>query len=191
MPVGAVRRSRRLNGGYQLLQLVAALRVPEADRAATEVDFESHVVPNVGLPLRLPLGVLRDHELQVGVLGALLTGDPAVLQLGKVAFEEADLVLAVLRRGIGILAEYAEVVKHFAAVDSSLSLGDQLDASHVLSIPEGGRVQCKLGSLLRYRVRRVLEVGREVDVLFDRARSVDVVLVRSDLVTPRPFVQVG
>lgn len=98
-------------------------------------NLESDVMPNIGLPLGLPLALLADHELEVGVLGALLAADPAVLHLGEVALEEADLVLAVDARRRGVLAHHAEVVEHLALVDRRLGLRDQLDPPHVLAIP--------------------------------------------------------
>lgn len=190
MPVGAVRRGRGRGGSHDLRERGAAFRVPEADLVAAEVDLEGHVVPDLGLPLRLPLGVLRDHELQIRVISARLAGDPAVLHLDEVALEEADLVLAVLRRRVGVLAHHAEVVEHLAAVDSRFRLRDQLGAPHVLAVPEGRAVERELGALLRHRVGRVLVAGRQVDVFLDGPAPVDVVLVVSDLVAPAPLVQV-
>lgn len=164
--------------------------MPEADGAAAEVDLEGHVMPYLGLPLRLPLGVLRDHELQVRVVGALLAGDPAVLHLDEVRLEEADLVLAVLGGGVGVLAHHAEVVEDLAAVNSGLGLRDQLDTSHVLAVPEGRAVERKFGALFRYLICRVLEVRSQSHIFVDGTGAMDVVLVRSNLVSPGPLVQV-
>ena len=135
-------------------------------------------MPHPGLPLRLPAALLVRHPLQVGVARALLAADPAVLHLGEVALEEADLVLAVDAGRVGVLAHHAEVVVDLAAVDGRLGLRDELGAAHVLAVPEGGAVEREPGALLRGCVGRVLVVGREVDVAMDRARAVDVVLCR-------------
>lgn len=92
-------------------------------------------MPHPRLPLRLPLAVLADHELQVGVAGAALAADPAVLELGEVALEETNLVLAAHARRVGVGPADAEVVPHLAAVDGRRGLRDQLDAAHVLFSP--------------------------------------------------------
>ena len=81
------------------------------------------------------------------------------------------------------------MVVHGALVDGGLGLGDELGAPHV-AVPFRGAVNGDLGTLLGVGVGWVLEVGRQVDVFLNRAGSVDVVLVVSDLVCPRPFVEV-
>lgn len=88
-------------------------------------DLVRNVMPHVRLPLRLPLGVLGDHELKIGVRGALLARDPARLQLDEVRLEEADLVLAIDARRVHVFAHDREVVVYLAAVDSGLGLRDQ------------------------------------------------------------------
>lgn len=158
--------------------------MPEAGGASAEVDLVRNVMPHVRLPLRLPLGVLGDHELKIGVRGALLARDPARLQLDEVRLEEADLVLAIDARRVHVFAHDREVVVYLAAVDSGLGLRDQLCASHVLPVPEGRAVDCELGALPRHRVRRVLVIRRQIDVFVDAGRSVDVVLVWPDLICP-------
>lgn len=80
------------------------------------------------------------------------------------------------------------MVKHLPTVNRGLGLRDQLNPSHVLTVPKRRAVERELSPLLRYRIGRVLVVCGETDVFFDGGRSVDVVLVRSDLVRPRPFV---
>jgi hypothetical protein len=81
------------------------------------------------------------------------------------------------------------VVVHSALVDGSFGLRNELSAPHV-AVPFRSAVDGDLGTLLGVGVGRVLEVGREVDVFVGRARSVDVVLVVSDLVSPRPLVEI-
>ncbi len=88
-------------------------------------DLVGDVVPHISLPFRLPLRVLGDHELQVWVRGARLARNPAGFHLDEVRLEEADLVLAVHARRIGVLAHHREVVVHLAAVDGCLGLWDQ------------------------------------------------------------------
>lgn len=82
-------------------------------------------MPHVRLPLRLPLRVLGNHELEVRIRGALLARDPTGFHLDEVRLEEVDLVLAVHARRVGVLAHHREVVVHLAAVDSRLGLRDQ------------------------------------------------------------------
>jgi len=70
-------------------------------------------------------GVCQLTELQVRVRRPLLARDPAVLHLDEVRLEEADLVLAVDARRVGVLAHHREVVEHLAAVDGGLGLRDE------------------------------------------------------------------
>lgn len=152
-------------------------------------NLKGNIVPDASLPLRLPLAVLANHELQVRVAGAALAADPAVLELGKVALEEADLVLAADAGGVGVGPANRKMVPDLAAVDGRRGLRDQLDAPHVLPVPVRRRVERELGPLFGHRVVGVLERGPQVDVLVHRARAVDVVLVRADLVSPGPFLK--
>ena len=191
MPIRPVGARAATNWRHLLLQRLVIDRVPEPDAVAPKVDLVSNVVPHVGLPRRLPQALLLDHELQVRVLGALLAADPAVLHLGEVALEEANLVLAVDRGGVGGAAHHAEVVELLALVDALGSLRDQLGAAHGLAVPEGGGVEGELGTLLGARVVGILVLGREVDVRGDGAGAVDVPLVWTDLVGPGPSVEVG
>jgi hypothetical protein len=106
--------------------------VPEANLVRAEVDFISNVVPFICLELDLPLALTAHHPLQVGVGCTGLAIDPAVLKLGEVAFEEADLVLVCRAGDVGAAALDREVVVDGALVDGSLGLGDELRAPHVL-----------------------------------------------------------
>ena len=92
-------------------------------------------MPYAGKPLGLPARLLVDHELEVGVGGAGLAADPAVLHLGEVALEEADLVLAARARRVRLPPHRAEVVEYPPLVDRRLGLRDQLDPPHVLPVP--------------------------------------------------------
>ena len=93
-------------------------------------------MPDARQPLGLPAGLLADHELEVGVLGAGFAANPTVLHLGEVALEEADLVLAGRAgRARRRPPHRAEVVEHLPLVDCRLRLRDQLDPPHVLPVP--------------------------------------------------------
>jgi hypothetical protein len=63
--------------------------------------------------------------LQVRVRRPLLARDPAVLHLDEVRLEEADLVLPVDARRVGVLAHHREVVEYLAAVDGGFGLRDE------------------------------------------------------------------
>lgn len=67
---------------------------------------------------------------------------------------------------------------------------NQLDAPHVLPIPVRRRVQREARPVGGDAIGSVLVRRREVNVLVDGARAVDVVLVGADLVAPGPGVQV-
>src|SRR5690348_16971398 len=98
-------------------------------------------MPHPSLPLRLPAALLVCHPLQVHVARPGLPADPPVLQLGKMALKEADLVLAVDARRVGILTHNTKVIVHLALVDGGLGLRDELSAAHVLAVPERGAVE--------------------------------------------------
>jgi hypothetical protein len=84
-----------------------------------------------------------------------------------------------------LLALHGKMVRHAALVDGRLGLRDQLRAPHV-AVPFGGAVNRDLDALLRRRVRGVFVLRRQRDVVGDRARAVDVVLVRPGLGGPGP-----
>lgn len=157
VPVLAVGAGGGGDRSDDLLEGVGALRVPEADAVGAEVDLVGDIVPHVGQPLGLPLALLAGHPLQVGVAGALLAADPAVLELGEVALEEANLVLAVDARRVLVAAQNREVIEHLAAGNGGLGLRDQLDAAHGLAVPEGRRVEREARTLLADRVVWVLD----------------------------------
>lgn len=65
MPVSAVGRRAGGKGPGGLGKRVVASRVPEGHLVGGKVDFVCHVVPLVGLELRLPLALPADHPLPV------------------------------------------------------------------------------------------------------------------------------
>jgi len=101
--------------------------------------------------------------LQVGVACARLAADPAVLELGEVALEEADLVLVCRAWHVGRRPLDGVVVVDCALVDGGLGLGNQLRPPHV-TVPLGRAVNGDLGSLLATSIARVLVAWRKVDV---------------------------
>lgn len=133
--------------------------MPECDGVGGEVDLVRHVVPHVGGELGLPLRLPARHPAEVGVRGSAGPAQPANLHLGEVALKEVDLVFARRGRRIRVAALHAEVVPHLALVDWGRGLGDQLRASHVLTIPVCRGSQSDLDALLRARVGGILKVG--------------------------------
>ena len=113
---------------------------------------------------------------QIGVARARLSIHPSILQLREVALKEADLVFVRRTRYVGSRSLDREMVIHGALVDGGLGLGDQLRAPHV-TVPFRRAIDRDLRALFAAGIADVLEVGREVDVFGDGARSVDVVLV--------------
>ena len=69
-------------------------------------------------------------------------------------------------------------------VDASGRLRDQLGTPHVLPVPVRGVVDGHFDALLRGRVRRVLVAWGKVDVFGYGPGTVNIVLVRGDLVGP-------
>lgn len=108
--------------------------MPEGDLVAGEVNLVRNVVPLVRLELDLPLALAAHHPLQVGVRGAGLSVDPAVLQFGEVALEEANLVLVCSAGNVRGASLDREVVVNSALVDGSFGLWDELCAPHVLQV---------------------------------------------------------
>jgi hypothetical protein len=131
-----------------------------------------NVVPDVSIPVDAPLGVSSNVPSQQRVAGASFAADPASLQLGEMALEEADLVFAEQARWVGRAALDAEVVEDVTTVDGSGGLRDQLGAAHGLAVPVGRAGQGDLGTLLGAAIGGVLVAGVEVDVLGDGAGSV-------------------
>lgn len=129
-------------------------------------------MPDVSFPGNVPLGSSSNLPSQRRVAGSGRATDPARLQLGEMALEEADLVLAVQARGVGGATLDAEMVVDLAAVDGRGGLRDQLRAAHGLAIPVSGAGQADLGALRGAAVGGVLVAGVEVDVFGDGAGSV-------------------
>lgn len=60
-------------------------RVPESDSSAAEVDVICKVVPNIGDPVNIPLGLATNEPSQVVVRGgACIPVDPSVFHLSEV-----------------------------------------------------------------------------------------------------------
>lgn len=129
-------------------------------------------MPHTSVPSNRPLGSSSNLPSQCWVAGASGAADPARLQLGEVALEEADLVLAVQAGRVGGAAHDAEMVVDLAAVDGRGGLRDQLGAAHGLAIPVSGAGEADLGALCGAAVGEVLEARAEVDVFGDGAGAV-------------------
>lgn len=147
-------------------------------------------MPLVSFELYLPLALSTHHPLQVGVAGSLLTIDPTILQFREMAFEEAYLVLICRTGHICAPSLDTEVIVHRASVDTRLGLRNQLCAPHI-RVPFRSAVDGDLGPLLGVRIARVLVRRRQVDVGGHGTRTVDIILIGTDLVRPGPFVEVG
>lgn len=191
VPVSTVAAGAGGLGSDNPDKIIAAGRVPETHSVGRKVDLVGNVVPHAGVPVDAPLGLATDAPPQQGVRDARGARLPAGLEFGEVALEEGDLVLAGGGRGVGILAHQREVVEDLALVDGGRGLGDQLGTAHVLAVPVGRVVEGDFGTLVGAGVGRVLVAGGEIDIGGDLGRTVDVVLVRADLVAPRPLVEVG
>lgn len=191
VPVGTVAAGAGLDRGDLLSQGSASGRVPESNSVGGEVNLVSNVVPNVGKPLSRPLRLSTNAppEKVVGDTGS--TREPTRLELGEVALEESDLVLTGGCRRVDILAHQGEVIVNLAADDGSVGLRDELCPSHVLAVPVSRLVKGDLGTLLGPSICWVLVVGGQVDVVGHGRGAVDIVLIGPDLVSPRPFVEVG
>ena len=187
MPVCAVGRGGDGDRTRGLHERVGTRAVVKGDGVGGEVDAVGDVVPDHRVESRAPLAHAVDVPSQTSVARAGLAADQAVLHLREVALEEVDLVLERGARGVGAGAHHAEVVKDLAGVDGGRGLRDELGAAHVLAVPVRGRVDGHLYSLFGGCVGGVLVAWGEVDVFGDGAAAVDVVLVRRDLVGPRPY----
>jgi hypothetical protein len=171
MPISRVGRSRSRERTSDLDERGRARRVPEGDLVGREVNLVGKVVPDVGDPVDVPLGLTANEPAKVVVWALWVAVDPSVLHLSEVRLEEVDLVLVVgvWRVGAGLL--HAEVVVERSGTEVGLGLGNELSTPHV-GVPEGGGVNGDLGSLLGRTICRVLVVWREVDVGRDWLRSV-------------------
>lgn len=143
-------------------------------------------MPDIRSPLGAPLANAADHPLQVGVRSSGLARDQTVLHLGKVALEEAYLVLKGRVRRIDIGPLHAKVVEDLALVDRGSGLRDQLSAAHILAVPVRSLVDGHLDTLLGDRIGWVLVARAQVDVFGHWPAAVDVPLVWADFVAERP-----
>lgn len=100
--------------------------------------------------------------------------------------QEANLMLVVCIGRILLRHHHAKMIVHATRVDGGVSLGNQLGAPHV-AVPERGVVDGDLRALRGTFVGGILEGRVEIDVCGDIFRAVDVVLIRADLVLPRPW----
>ena len=110
-------------------------------------DLISNIMPNIRNKLDLPLALPAYHPLQVGVAGPAFAIDPSILQLGEMAFEEADLVLICGAWDIGGRALDRKVIINRALVNGGLSLWNQFSPPHV-RVPFRGVINrdlCALG----------------------------------------------
>jgi hypothetical protein len=195
MPVSTVRRCATREGTSGLRERAVTGGMPESDLIGGEVDLVGDIMPLISLELNLPLALSSDHPLparsisrclayisafalcsQVGVARARFSVHPSILQLREVALEEADLMLVCRTRDVGCRPLNGEMIEHGSLVDGGLRLGNQLRAPHV-TVPLRCAVDCDLRALFAAGIADVLEVGREIHVFGDGARSVDVVLV--------------
>jgi len=159
--------------------------VVELDGTGAEVNAVGDVVPGVGGELGVPLRLATGIPMEVVVGAALST----VLHLGEVALKEVDLVLSGRRRRVGVCVLHGEVVEDLALVDGSAGLRDQLGTEHGLAVPRRSLVVGDLDALLGAGVGGVLVRSIHVDIVFCGAGAMNVVLVRSLLVRPRPVIE--
>lgn len=191
MPILAVAAGGNAQRRNDLGEVVRPGRVPEADRVGAEVDLVGLVMPDSGVSVGAPLRVALHAPPQQRIRHARGTRQQTGLELGEVALEDADLVLARLGRGVDVAPHKREVVEHLALVHGGRGLRYELGAAHRLPVPVGRAVQGDLGALLGPVVGRVLVRGEEVDVGCYLGGAVDVVLVGPDLVGSGPVVEVG
>lgn len=103
--------------------------------------------------------------------------------------KEVDLMLKVGVGSIGILAAHGEMVKEPARSQVGPGLGDQLRPPHV-GVPESSRVNGNLDAV-GVGIRWVLVGLANRDIAAGGTGAVNVVLVGTDLVTPRPLIKEG
>lgn len=64
--------------------------MPESDGSTAEVDVVCKVVPNIGDPVNVPLGLAANEPSQVVVRGrARISVDPSVFHLSEVGLAES------------------------------------------------------------------------------------------------------
>jgi len=100
------------------------------------------------------------------------------------ALEETYLVLAIDAGSVCGTSLDAEMIPDCSGVDRGCCLRDQLRTAHGLAIPVGGGVESELCTLLGACICWVLVAGVEIYVFSDSARSMNVILVWTDLVAP-------
>lgn len=103
--------------------------------------------------------------------------------------QEVDLVLVGRVRGVRGRLLHAEVIVQTSRPKVGCGLRDQLSSPHI-GVPESCRVDGDLDTLSGDRVGRVLVGWREIDIIRHWPRAVNVVLVRTNLVSPRPVVKI-
>lgn len=116
-------------------------------------------MPKPRLPHRTPLTRPPHIPPKRRILSPTLSTNPPSLQLGKMALEEANLMLAIHARRVRVAAHDAEMVPHKPAVDGRAGLRDQLGAPHRLPVPVRRGVEREFGALRGARVGGVF-VGR-------------------------------
>jgi hypothetical protein len=158
--------------------------------ACAEVNSISNVVPDTSSPVSAPMRGTANVPSQQRVRSSRLSTDPTGLELGEMALEEANLMFAVDARWVGGGVHDAEMVVDLSRSDGSGRLGNQLGSTHVLPVPVGGAVEGELETGCASTIGWVLVAGIESEVGSDGAASVDIVLVFTNLVAPRPFVQI-
>jgi hypothetical protein len=85
-----------------------------------------NIMPDVGNQLYFPLALTTNEPLQVSVGRAGFTVHPAILQLGEVAFKEANLVLISRTRLVCRAALDGEMVVKSSGSNSGFGLRNQL-----------------------------------------------------------------
>jgi hypothetical protein len=107
-----------------------------------------------------------------------------------VRLEEVDLMLVAGVWWVCSRLLHAEMVVESSSTEVGLGLWNQLCSPHV-GVPKSSWVNGDLDTLFGRTICRVLVVWGEVDVGRDRLGSVNVVLVWSNLVGPRPLLEIS
>ena len=136
-----------------------------------------------------PVADTIHHPLQFFIFGPLLSTDQAVLHFCEVALEEAYLMFFIWRRRMQAGVLHAEMIIHHALVDWGGGLWDKLRSQHIVAVPDGSFINCYLYTSFASRVRRVLVLACQFHVFRYRPAAMNVVLVGTDWVRPRPVVQ--